>query len=185
MDDDSQKERIERILGGDTNHFRFLVERYQVLVSHIVFRMISNRAEREDLCQEVFTRAFQNLAKFRFQAKFSTWIAAIAYNVCVNHLKKKRIPLYEDDPFFIQHRAAEGPLPDVRVEQADLVERLEREIAGLPAVFRAVLTLYHLDGCRYEEIGSITGLPLGTVKSYLYRARKELKTKLAREVALS
>ena len=183
MNDDRIEMLIDRIVGGDTDAFQLVVQEYQTLVSHIVFRMIGNRSEREDLCQEVFIRIYRNLARFRFQAKFSTWIASIAYNACANHLKKKRLPLYDDDPHFSERRAGDSPLPDIRAEGLDMMQRLQEEMARLPAAHRAVLTLFHVDGYRYAEIGMITGLPEGTVKSYLFRGRKMLKDRLAQEVS--
>ena len=90
------KRLIDKILAGDNNAFKSLIEEYQRLVSHIVFRMINREADREDICQDIFIKVFQNLAEFKFESKLSTWIAKIAYNRCINFLEKKRIPLLDD-----------------------------------------------------------------------------------------
>src|SRR4030042_4444550 len=90
------KLQIERILAGDRVVFKTLVEDYQRLVSHIVFRMVSVKEDREDICQDVFLRIYQNLGDFRSESELSTWIARIAYNACLNHLdKRKLVPLEE------------------------------------------------------------------------------------------
>ena len=90
------KLQIERILSGDQTAFRTLVEEYQRLVSHIVFRMVATKEDREDICQDVFMRIYQNLSDFRSESKLSTWIASIAYNACLNHLEKRKlVPLEE------------------------------------------------------------------------------------------
>ena len=87
---DTDQEIINRILDGDTNSFRQLVENYQRLVFHIVFRMIQNQTDCEEIAQDVFIKAYQNLSNFKFESKFSTWIGKITYNTCINFLQKKK-----------------------------------------------------------------------------------------------
>src|SRR5689334_9595326 len=87
----SDNESIQRAMRGNADAFRQLVEDHQRLVAHVVFRMVPDTTDREDLCQEVFIRVYQKLGTFRFQSKLSTWIARVAYTVCLNHLAKKRI----------------------------------------------------------------------------------------------
>ncbi len=169
-------------MAGDKNSFREVVRAHQRLVSHIVFRMIPSDPDREDLCQEVFVKVYQNLGNFRFDAKLSTWIARIAYNTCLNFLEKKRLPLYDDladenRPF--EPAAPEGSSrPDRAYESGRTGEIVRGEIDHLPPVYKTLVTLYHLEQMSYAEIGQIMKLPEGTVKSYLYRARKMLKGRL-------
>jgi RNA polymerase sigma-70 factor (ECF subfamily) len=173
---------VERILAGDQYAFEQLVRDYQKLVSHIVFRMIANPADREDICQEVFMRVYKNLKSFRYDSKLSTWIARIAYNGCLNYLEKKKVPLYddiiEDDSLTIENQADQAPSPDMNSEDFELSKILNNEIEKLPVRYRTILTLYHLDEMSYDEIGKVTDQPSGTVKSYLFRARKMLKKRL-------
>jgi RNA polymerase sigma-70 factor (ECF subfamily) len=172
---------VQRILAGDANAFQAFVQQYQQLVAHIVFRMVSNTADREDLCQDVFLKAYQNLARFRFESKVSTWIAKIAYNTCINHLQKKKVPLYNDTSYeddSIDNISGDRLTPEVFTEGKDTADRIQDEINRMDVRYRTVLTLYHLDGMSYAEIGKIMKLPEGTVKSYLFRARKNLKEKL-------
>ena len=172
---------IEKIQAGDKKAFRSLIEKYQRLVSHIVFRMIPNETDREDICQEIFIKVYQNLGNFRFQSKISTWIAKITYNSCINYLQKKKIPLFEDhtvDDKTIENLSGNYTLPDSSTEKKDIASRLQTEIAKMNIHYRTILTLYHLEEMSYTEISQIMGIPQGTVKSYLFRARKKLRKRL-------
>ena len=87
---------VRQILDGNELAFERLIRNFQRLVSHIVFRMIDNVSDREDICQDVFVKVYKNLKGFRFDSKLSTWIARIAYNRCINFLEKKKVVLYDD-----------------------------------------------------------------------------------------
>jgi len=172
---------IKRIRAGNQKAFQSFIEKYQRLVSHIVFRMVSNTADREDICQDIFLKVYQNVAGFRFECKMSTWIAKIAYHACINHLQKKKIPLFRngspEDKSFADISGENKP-PDAFTEERDIASRLQAEIDKLDPPFRTILTLYHVDEMSYAEIGKIMDLPEGTVKSYLFRARKRLRERL-------
>jgi len=172
---------VERILDGDEYAFERLIRNYQRLVSHIVFRMVNNQTDREDICQDVFVKVYKNLKGFRFDSKLSTWIGRITYNGCINYLEKKKIPLYDDitdETKDFEQNPSYEPGPDKILEKKDISEMLKEEIEKLPTTYRAVITLYHLDEMSYNEISDIMKLPEGTVKSYLFRARKMLKDRL-------
>lgn len=178
---DDERNLVRDILDGDASAFERLVGRYQGLVIHIVYRMITGREEREDLCQEVFMRIYRNLAGFRFQSKLSTWIARVAYNTCMNQLDKKREILLADlwpDLETCDDLSGNAETPDKIAETSDISSRLRTEIDQLPVAYRTILTLYHLDQLTYKEIGRIMDLPEGTVKSHLFRARKQLRARL-------
>jgi len=175
---------VRKVLSGNGDAFRNLIEDYQRLVAHVVFRMVNNRADREDLCQEIFIRVYQNLGGFQFKSKLSTWIARVAFNTCSNYLDKKKCPLYDDltpEDHSIEDVMSDGCGPEEFAISADIAERIHEEIAELPTAYRTILTLYHLDEMTYREIGEITNLPEGTVKSYLFRARKQLKDRLLKK----
>lgn len=173
---------VEYIKSGDSAAFATIVEEYKKLVAHIVFRMVSNSQAREDLCQDVFVKVYQNLKTFQFQSKLSTWIATITYNRCLNYLQKKKVPLLDDklpanksmDDF-----SMDSKLQDIELIENDMSKRIHNAIDRLPLKYRTVLTLYHLDQMNYNEIGEIMNLPQGTVKSYLFRGRKHLKQVLS------
>ena len=170
-------ELITQILNGNTNAFTFLVNRYQKLVVHIAGRLIQRQDELEDLCQEVFLKVYQNLGKYRYECKLSTWIATIAYNTSINFLRKFK----KFDEVNPDDSAALRNLTDFKsdhYEQTDLHRYIREQIELLPVQYRTVLTLFHLEEFSYQEIEQITGMPEGTVKSYLFRAKALLKEKL-------
>ena len=174
MDD---TELINQILNGNMNAFTFLVSRYQKLVVHITGRLIQRQDEMEDVCQEVFLKVYQNLGKYRNECKLSTWIATIAYNTSINYLRKFK----KGDEVNPDDSAALRNLSDynsVDYEKTDLHRYIREQIENLPVQYRTVLTLYHLEEFSYQEIEQITGMPEGTVKSYLFRAKALLKEKL-------
>ena len=189
MESDRSESRllVAEVLNGNSAAFKILIERYQKLVSHVVFRMVANISDREDICQEVFIKVYENLGGFHFESKLSTWIASIAYNACINHLEKKRLPLLDDlyrEEDALEQYPSDAVTPDRYVETQDILARVRSEIDKLPVHFRAVVTMYHLDEMPYEEIAEATGMPLGTVKSHLFRARKLLKERLAEKYQL-
>ena len=173
-------ELINRINAGDTAAFGLIIEDYKRLVYNIVFRLVQNQKDVEDLCQDVFVKAYRNLANFQFQSKLSTWIGTIAYNTSINYLKKKRVLLKEDisDETNVEYPGEHDNSPQENTENSDISIRLKSEIENLPVQFRTILSLYHLEEMSYAEIADITKLPEGTVKSYLFRARKLLKERL-------
>ncbi len=171
---------VRKILDGDQTAFRSLVVQYQRLVEHMVGRLVDSREDREDLCQDIFTKVYFNLHRFRFDSRLSTWVATIAYRESVNFIRKRsrRPVLSGPDAEEKLRRLSDGERPDIQAESRDVHERLEECIRELPEIYRTILTLYHLDGFKYEEIAGVTGLPDGTVKSYLFRARQTLKKKM-------
>jgi len=175
------KALIELIKAGDTSAFQRLVDDYKRLVYNIVFKMTANDADREDICQDVFVKVYQHLAGFQHESKLSTWIARIAHNTCINSLKKKKVPLFDDfaaEGESIDTLFAHEETPADFASDEDLSQRLETEMAKLPPRFRTILALYHIEEMSYAEIGEIMNMPDGTVKSYLFRARKLLKERL-------
>lgn len=149
--------------------------------------MINHAEDRKDIAQDIYLKVYKNLPGFRFQSKLSTWIAQIAYNTCLNHLEKKKLVFadhlfnedetIEEDTHFINAAVAAVPVHVAEnvITQKQLSKILASEIEMLPPVYKTLITLYHNEELSYEEIVAITGLPQGTVKSYLYRARKFLK----------
>jgi RNA polymerase sigma-70 factor (ECF subfamily) len=170
-------ELISQVLNGNMNAFTFLVNRYQKLVVHITGRLIQRQDELEDVCQEVFLKVYQNLGKYRNECKLSTWIATIAYNTSINYLRKfkKGDMISSEEVSVVSYKVDSGTID---FERIDLHQYVRSQIELLPVHYRTVLTLYHLEEFSYQEIEQITGMPEGTVKSYLFRAKALLKEKL-------
>jgi RNA polymerase sigma factor (sigma-70 family) len=178
---DKSAEIVERILNGDDGAFAALMKAHLPLVMHLVARMVEGHEDRKDLCQEIFMKVYRNLEGFRGESKLSTWIAQIAYNTSLNHSLKKRPSLWDDSLRGAGIREPEdigSPPPDERTASRDVSEKLHAEISRLPARYRAVLTLFHLEGMPIGEIAVVMDMPVGTVKNDLFRARKILKEKL-------
>ncbi|HNX56117.1 MAG TPA: sigma-70 family RNA polymerase sigma factor, partial [Prolixibacteraceae bacterium] len=162
---------------GNMNAFTFLVSRYQKLVVHITGRLIQRQDELEDVCQEVFLKVFQNIGKYRNECKLSTWIATIAYNSSINYLRKyKKGDMVSSEDLLSMPVISDSKAMDF--ERMDLHQYIRNQIELLPVQYRTVLTLFHLEEFSYQEIEQITGMPEGTVKSYLFRAKALLKEKL-------
>ena len=172
-----ERDLINKILSGDQRSFKTFIENYKNLVAHITFKMIDNPADREDICQDVFINVYRNLAQFQFNSKVSTWVAKITYNICINHLRKKRPELISSDNSEDVWDSFQGDAvqPDKFASQAETSDIITSMMNKLPETYRTLLTLYHIEGMSYREIGEITELPEGTVKSYIFRARKQLK----------
>jgi RNA polymerase sigma-70 factor (ECF subfamily) len=186
-DQSNDKELVDRVLRGDTHYFGTIIKNTENLVAGIIFKMIPVSEERKDLVQDVYLKVFHNLAGFKFQSKLSTWIAQITYNTCLSWIEKKK-PLLsrnisEDDRYEeMSNPVSNGPYlvneSENRILQKELAGILIKEIEKLPVIYQTLITLYHHESVSYEELSQITGLPVGTVKSYLFRARKMLKENL-------
>jgi RNA polymerase sigma-70 factor (ECF subfamily) len=178
---DDDRILVDKIMSGENRAFEAFIFKYKKLVGHIVFRLIKDKEDREDICQDIFVKVYRNLGSFQFSSKLSTWVATIAYNTCVNFLEKKREPLSAD--FMTDEKINETAddshePPDRLIESKEISAFVRKEIDKLPPVYKAAITLYHLNEMSYEEIAGAMRLPEGTVKSHLFRARKILKDKL-------
>jgi len=177
-------------VAGRERAFRELLSRYERPVFSLVFRMVRDRELAEDLAQEAFIRAFNAIAKFNPQYKFSSWIFKIANNLTIDHLRKKRLdtvsihgsPHASNVEEEAQTRLiieSTGERPDAYVENRELGAQIEMAIAQLRPEYQTATLLRHVEGYSYEEISQIMDLPLGTVKTYIHRARIALKASLS------
>lgn len=180
---------VDRVLSGDTSVFSIIISNTERLVAQIIFKMIPGAEDRKDIAQDIYLKTFHKLASFKFQSKLSTWIAQIAYNTCINHLGKKKLSLIEnnnddndsgDETLEIMNKKIEPYNSETEkiIFRKELSEILKREIDKLSPVYRTLITLYHNEELNYSEIAEITELPEGTVKNYLFRARKTLRNNL-------
>jgi len=170
--------------------FRELLRRYERPVFSLVYRMVRNRTLAEDLAQEAFIRAFNAIGSYKTSYKFSNWILKVANNHTIDYLRKRKLDTVSIDgsphatsPDQIQRSQLVIESPDENpheyVEHRELGGQIEEAIGELREEYRTVILLRHVEGYAYEEIADIMDLPLGTVKTYLHRARGELKKRLA------
>lgn len=176
----SEKEIIERVLGGDVNAFEELVLRYEGTVYNLALRMVSNREDAADMTQEAFIKAYNSLPSFRGDSKFSVWLYRICSNVCLDFLRSKsRRPqtsltsLNDDDDVQLDiPDPAAGPEEQLmkKLSMQSVSEGLEH----LPDKQRQILAMREIGGMSYAEIGQALSLEEGTVKSRIFRAREKL-----------
>jgi RNA polymerase sigma-70 factor (ECF subfamily) len=175
---------------GDERAARELVDRFERPVFSIIYRMVRDRELAEDLSQDVFVRTFNNLDRYDSKYKFSSWLFKIAYNLTVDHLRKRELPTVSvhgaPDAVTPDRQEAtsltlesEEEAPDNRLVAKELAGELEEAIAGLREDYRTAILLRHVEGRPYEEIAEIMNIPLGTVKTYIFRARRELREALS------
>ena len=185
----TDKQLVEKVLSGDTNAFATIIKNTEALVAQIVFKMVDNTEDRRDLAQDIYLKAYKNLSGFRFGSKLSTWIAQVSYNTCLDYLRKKKLVLKdavyegydgdEDLPGINNKYSVKLNVgADKEIFRKELSGILAVEIDQLPAMYKTLITLYHNEELSYGEIAQITQLPEGTIKNYLFRARKALKDSL-------
>lgn len=173
-------ELIILIQNGNTNAFRYLVDQNRKLVWHLVLRMIRVREDAEDLSQEIFLRVFRDIRKFRGESKLSTWIASIAYNMCIDYIRKKgreKLEIHED-PLLLMKDGDGQENAGVKLNLAEMKTMINTLLEALPLHYRTVMTLFYLEELSYREMEMITGMPEGTIKSYLNRGRQMIKVKV-------
>lgn len=186
---DEERRLVSRVLKGDIHAFGIIIKNTEKLVAQIVFKMIGCPEDRKDIAQDIYLKTWKKLPGFRFDCKLSTWIAQISYNTCLDHLRKKKLVLtgndYDDSETGNETELSfDKPGVTYSTVENDVITRkelsiiLKEEIERLPPVYKTMIALYHQEELSYEEIGQVTGLPAGTVKSYLFRARRTLKNNL-------
>lgn len=161
---------------GNIEHFGVLMERYQGKITRYGNKFISNRENIEDVVQEVFIKAYQNIQSFDVTQKFSPWIYRIAHNTYINALKKsERGPLYLFDfDTLISHTVVADPIEKER-EQTEIKKIVDRGLGELEPKYREILVLYYLEELSYKEISDVLHIPIGTVGIRLSRAKEMLR----------
>lgn len=186
----TDQEVVRHAVIGREAAYRELIRRYQRPVFSLVFRMVRDRELAEDLAQETFVKVLNAIDSYRPEYKFSSWIFKIANNAAIDHLRRRNLDTLSLDgsPHAETAEAieattlqisdgAENPLDEVA--NRELGSRIEVAINRLRPEYRNCILLRHVDGRPYEEIAEILDLPLGTVKTYIHRARNELRILLA------
>ncbi len=182
----SDIELVRQALEGSDTAYSDLLGRFQRPVFSLIRRMVLDPALAEDLAQEAFLKAFRALGSFDQSRKFSSWLFKIAHNTTIDYLRKKQL-----DTVALETADSEQPdlvavIPDSRAESPeasahsrDMAQALEQALMSLRPAYREVIVLRFQEGLAYEEIAEITGLPLGTVKTHLHRARNGMARHLS------
>ena len=190
LTDRPDQEIVVLALKGRETAYRELIRRYERPIFALLFRMVRDRELAEDLSQETFVKALNAIESYRPEFKFSSWIFKIANNAAIDHLRRRELDTlsldgspHAETPEAMQATALqigarqESPLD--AVEARELGGAIEAAIGKLRPEYRSCILLRHVEGRAYEEIAEMLDLPLGTVKTYIHRARNELRQALA------
>jgi RNA polymerase sigma-70 factor (ECF subfamily) len=175
---DEDRILIERCLKGDEKAFEELLCKYRSSVFSICLRMVRNRSVAEDIAQEVFIKVFTALSRYDPAYSFSSWLNRITSNLCIDHLRREKgrtisldQPVGGDDDDLLIQLPALTPAPDREMESTEMMAMLEEAMGALPEHYRIIVILRHQEQLSYEEISDTLGIPLGTVKARIHRAR--------------
>ena len=181
---------VELAIKGRETAYRELLRRYERPVLSLIHRMVRDRELAEDLAQDTFVKVLNALDRYRPEFKFSSWIFKIAHNTALDWLRKRELPTLSLDgaPDAVSADAQEATRPLVASDEPspadftagnELRDQLEAAISLLRPEYATAVTLFHMEGLAYEEIAETMSLPLGTVKTFIHRARKELREHVA------
>ena len=179
---------VERAIGGDEQAYKKLVDKYERAIHYHILKMIRDKEQVEDLVQETFVKAFDNLNSYSTDYAFSTWLYRIATNHTIDYLRKRKLQtLSIDEPVQTRDGDMKMQLPDESAgTDRDIIRKqrkkiVQQAIQDLPPKYRRVIEMRHMEEKSYQEIADVLDLPLGTVKAHIFRARellyKELKDK--------
>jgi len=184
---DRDREIIQKVLDGDVKAFGLLVDRHKAKAMTLAMRILKNREDAEEALQDAFIRVYRALSSFEWKSSFSTWFYRIVYNTCATASgKKNRLhPLsidMEDEDGLKTEIVSDELQPDMKLESDEFSKIVNEEIEKLPVVYGSTFTLFAIQNLSYEEIIQVTGLPLGTVKARLFRARAMLRAAIVKRM---
>ncbi len=184
---DTDEMLVKKVLAHDHKAFDIIISNSERLVCQIVFKMVNDGGNRKDLVQDIYLKVYHKLSKFRFESKLSTWIAQIAYHTCLHYLEKRKLilvsALSKDDDSEINlleklmGKTKNSALNDIEqnIFNQERSHLIQEAIDMLPPLYKTLIVLFHQEELSYAEIAEITHLPDGTIKNYIFRARKTMK----------
>lgn len=184
----SDNEIIERIRDGAKHYYARLVDRYKDRAYTLAVRMLKNKEDAEEAAQDAFIRAYNALNRFEGKARFGTWFYRILYNVCLTRLGKRKEEFqrldYNDNIDYNELESAFTASGYNEYETNDMVEFVKKTMEELPEKYQTILSLFYFQDLSHEEISEVTQLPIGTIKTHLFRARAILQRLLQKEFLL-
>jgi RNA polymerase sigma-70 factor (ECF subfamily) len=181
----ADSELVARAISGHEENFEELVRRYQRPIAAYVYRMVGDYDAALDLTQEVFIKVYGSLTRYRSEFKFSTWIYKIAHNAAIDHLRRNNsrdqslITEVDGSPFELPVKSGK-PTPEQEYVGKERRAEVEFVVSQLPPAYKELIVLRHSHDLSYDEIAEVTGLPLGTVKNRLFRAREIMRDQFVR-----
>jgi RNA polymerase sigma-70 factor (ECF subfamily) len=185
MKESTDQEIIWRVIAGEQKAYAELIDRHKEKAMTLAVRMLKNKHDAEEALQDAFVRAFKALPAFEWKSSFSTWFYRIVFNVCSSTLSKRKSGTFisiddENEEYRTNEISSEISEPDIEFEHNELSAIIKKEIESMEEKYSVILTLFFLQEMSYEEIMAVTGLPVGTVKNRLFRARTLLRSALLR-----
>ena len=180
LSESTDAELVRQAKKGSTDAFAELVRRHEQMVFNLSFRFARDGSLAEDMAQEAFLKAFRLLKGFRGDCSFSTWMYRVTTSVCLTELNRRK---RRGEVQLQAHHA--GSYENSRIEAGDMAEIVRRCVMRLPERYATIITLYYLEEMPYEEIAAIVEIPMGTLKTWMFRARKELRKIVEKELASS
>jgi len=179
---DSDRQIVEKVRSGNSRTYALLVDRHKERAMTLALRLLGSKEEAEELVQDAFLRAYKNLDTFRGDAKFSTWLYRILYNLCMTkvtrrkgkmeHLEEEdrmtKTMLVDDEEISIQER----------IEHEEITKLVATEIESLPEKLKTVILLFYVQDMSYDEMSAVMNIPVGSVKTYLHRGRNMLRQRV-------
>jgi RNA polymerase sigma factor (sigma-70 family) len=175
------------VLEGNVQAFARLVDRHKAKAMTLALRILKNREDAEEALQDAFIRVYHALASFEWKSSFSTWFYRIVYNTCITAAgKRNRIYSHslqdEEEDGFSTEIESDELQPDIKMESEEFTRIVNEEVEKLPVVYGSTFTLFAIQEMSYEEIVHVTGLPLGTIKARLFRARAMLRAAIVKRI---
>lgn len=184
MDSVTDQSLIEQAIAGNDRAFEQLVYRYQDRLTHSLEHTLGSREDALEIAQQAFVRAWQKLSTFRGDAQFYSWLYRIARNIAASRARQNRLPTGSLEAWSatsgLEPIANPADSPTAPMEQNERIQAVRTALQQLPEEFRQALVLKEIDGFSYEEISQILDIPMGTVRSRIFRARQELTERLKR-----
>lgn len=177
MMDDSDEALVARTKAGDAEAFSELARRHERVVYNLAYRFMRDPAFAEDMAQEAFLKAFRLLKGFRGECSFSTWLYRVTSSVCLTELNRTKRRGEVDLAAVPGAEPTTGP-----TRPSDVAELVRRCVTRLPDKYATIITLYYLEGVSYEDIAQVLDIPMGTLKTWMHRARRQLRTDVEKEL---
>ena len=184
---DTDREIVQHVLDGDVRAFGLLVDKHKAKAMTLAMRILKNREDAEEALQDSFVRVYRALSSFEWKSSFSTWLYRIVYNACATAAGKRNgkyqisLDVVDEDGPRLEIESDELQ-PDMRMESDEFSKIVREEVEKLPFAYGSTFTLFVIQEMSYEEIVQVTGLPLGTVKARIFRARALLRKAIVKRM---